>query len=337
MNMPNVSQPGAAPIERPLIDHILADPGVQTAGAAITDIVHRDQHSNDVTEVRFDDGRTLMVKRGRYEWTRARFETSRIAAALLKIVGIRAPDPLPIRSDHSPQALEVYWRIDLPTLEEVWPDLDGAQRETVLRDWGRLIARVHSVPQASAGTLLQSARRGVCAPEYLRTALHDRLLPSVRGTWPAGVPVVERLLEALCPLGRHLGELDTTLLHNDPHMGNILCEQKDGEIRCVGLLDLESALAGPREADLAMLDVLHGPLCGNPLQGRWFDVLQGGYARALDPVALAFFRVYHTANMGFYSALIGHELHAGELARSALEDLARLEDGIVSVAASVAA
>ena len=112
-------------------------------------------------------------------------------------------------------------------------------------------------------------------------------------------------------------EEEGTLIHGDLHAGNVLCETEGERIRCVGLLDLETAFAGPPEADLANAEVLHGPLFTQPLPEPWFEHLRAGYGDSLDPLVLAFFRIYHLANMGFYSAFIGDAWHAETVARGA--------------------
>jgi aminoglycoside phosphotransferase (APT) family kinase protein len=104
-------------------------------------------------------------------------------------------------------------------------------------------------------------------------------------------------------------------------MANVLCRVEDGEIRCVGFLDLEAALAGPPEADLAKIGIYHGPLFGKPLNGCWFERVWEGYGKPLDPIVLAFFRAFHLVNIGFHSAFTGNKAHAGEIARAAQEEV----------------
>lgn len=118
-----------------------------------------------------------------------------------------APLPLPDGLDERP--VEAYWRISLPTLEELWPGLSPAEREGALRSLGGLIRRVH-------------------------------------------------------------------------------------DVRLPG----------------------HGPLFCHPLPEGWARWLREGYGSEPEPFALAFYRAYHLANLGYYSALVGHGEHAREVARA---------------------
>lgn len=270
------------------------------------------QDSNDRAEVRFDDGRTLVVKRARHEWARARFAASRHASRLLRQAGIPAPRPLALAAAEDGLPVEVYWKIELPTLAESW-SAGRAARRRLLREWGRLARRIHRVTLPGHGPLQRPHPGGLGG--YLRHDLAGRLLPAVAGTWPDALPLVEALAEAADRVARRLAGTPATLVHNDLHAGNVLCSA-DGE-RCMGVLDLEAAFAGPAEAELAHVQVLHGPLFGKPLPAGWEDEVLRGYGRALDPVGLAFFRAYHLVNLGFHAALCGHAAHAADVLAAA--------------------
>src|SRR5690606_21940358 len=96
--------------------------------------------------------------------------------------------------------------------------------------------------------------------------LAGRLLPAVEVAWPAAIPVVAGLLDFVGLFEDRIDD-SSTLVHNDLHMGNVLCTKGDaGEVRCVGLLDLETAMAAPPEADIAAIQVHHGPLFQQPIE-----------------------------------------------------------------------
>lgn len=320
------TQPNALPLSDRLIRSLLHVVHEETGGAAPSSTVFRGEHSNDVAELRFSNGRTLMVKRGRYEWAGPRFAASRLAAGLLKQkAGIVAPAPLGIPGEMTAEGpIEAYWRIELPTLQELWATLTEGHRREVLRSWGRLVRRVHRIKLAGHGPLPKARTEAVPLQEFLHTDLADRLLPATTHHWADACGVVECLLRVI-PRVAERAPTESTLLHNDLHMGNILCEETGGTFHCVGLLDLEAAFAGPPEADLANLQVLHGPLFAQPLPGAWFQEVATGYGEDLDPLLLGFFRAYHLLNLGFYSALIGHAEHAGDVAAAAHAEVKAFE------------
>lgn len=312
------------------VDAVLAALAEQLDDAEPREVAVRDEYSNEIAAVRFADGRTLMVKRAASADEAPRFRTSRLASNRLRkethVVAPRHLD-LPLRLDDRP--VEAYWRIPYPTLERLWPELDGGGRDEALRDWGRLLGRIHGVRPAGYGPLLEAAERGYDLAEFLALDLEDRLRWSVTGSWPEALDAVDRLNDRIPDIARRIGDRDPVLVHNDLWTGNVLCDAEDG-LRCVGVLDLEDAFAGPREADLAKTQVLHGPLFGNELHGAWFDRVLDGYGRSTDPAALAFFRAYHLVNMGFHAAVVGYEDHARDVARALDEELdalaARLRD-----------
>ena len=309
-------QPNATALPKDLLDSIVdalrTGPGCGEPG----EVSCSDAHSNDVSAVRFSDGRTLMVKRGRYDWAVERFATSRRAAALVKEAGIVAPDPLPLPEMVDGRPLEAYWRVDLPTLEELWPSLDERARRDALRSAGRLMRRLHRIRLPGYGPLMR-ADDPVPLGESLEADLGGRLRPAVVGEWPAGLPYLDLLLELRPELAARWAGEPAVLIHHDLHLGNLLCEPQGGTVSCVGLLDLETAAGGVAEADLAVMQVLHGPRFERPIAGSWFARVQEGYGSDLDEWALAYFRLYHLVNQGFYSALVGHEWHAAEIAAMA--------------------
>jgi hypothetical protein len=282
------------------------------------EIVHRDQHSNDVTEIRFEDGRTLMLKRARHypETAARRFAVARWAARLLRErAGVAAPEHL--EPPHAPgePPVEVYWRIPLRTLQEAWPEIAACRRAAALRSWGELIRRIHGVRLRAA----ESEEEGT--PAFVRGDLEERLLPNLRTGWPDAVRAAERLLRAVPQVEARSAGTTAVLVHGDMHMGNVLCEGDGETVRCVGTIDLEAAHAGPPEADWATMQLLHGPLFGQPLEEGWLAHVAEGYGRTLDPVLLAFFRAYRLLNLGFHAAVTGLTAHAEEVASSAAREV----------------
>lgn len=322
--MVDLVQPDAAPLSDSLIDSVLG--AVTSPAPRSREVVFRGQHSNDVVEVRLDDGRTLMVKRGRYGWAADRFATSRRAAELLtRDAGARVPTPIDLPDDLHDRPLEVYWRVDLPTLSELWPGLDAAQRRGALRSWGALLRRVHRVRFEGCGPL-HGERPTLPLGAHLEADLAHRLLPAIYAEWgEAPYALVQRLLEHAPAVAARAAARPPTLVHGDLHAGNVLCEASGGEVRCVGLLDLETASAGPAEADLAGAEVLHGPLFGQPLEESWIDSVLQGYGGETDPVVRSFYRAWHLANQGFYSALVGHREHAALIHQALCGEVTRLQ------------
>lgn len=309
------THPQATPLPERLVTDLRRRVAAGDPNAGDVTVCFHDRHSNDVAELRFADGRALMVKRGRYLWARERFETSRIASDLLRPRGVIVPAPLPLPDGLDERPVEAYWRIPLPTLQECWPGLSRREREIALRSLGCLLRRVHSVCLSRYGPLQETASTPVPLSVHLHEDLAARLLPAVAAAWPEAVRALQRLVEAVPALARRLHSCEAAIAHNDLHIGNVLCEVGPDGVRCVGLLDLETAAAAPPESDLAAAQIHHGPLFCQPLPEGWFRCLLDGYGADPDPFVLAFYRAYHLANMGYYSALVGHGEHARAVAQ----------------------
>lgn len=314
-----LAQPDALPIPDHLVRALLpvAAPGVERRQVRIRSL---DAHSNDVAEVHVPGGRVLMVKRGRYPWSGERLRASRRAARLLRGAGVRVPQPLPLPAGVDARPVEAYWRIEHPTLLELWPSLSPARRRQALRSLGRLLRRVHAVPVERYGPL-GAAEGAASLAGHVEADLGGRLLPAVEGVWPAAAPAVARLTDH----ARRLPDAPAVLLHGDVHLGNVLCHDREGAVRCVGMLDLEGAAGGPAESDLAIAQVHHGPLFAARLPAGWFRALLRGYRRQPDPFTLRFFRGVHLANMGFHSALVGHGEHAAGVAEALAREVEALD------------
>lgn len=305
--MPHLTQPGSAQLSEEVLEEILASLALSHTSVPEA-VVHRDHFSNDFTEIRLRNGRTIIVKRGRFEWTRPRFDTSRAASKLIRRkTGLTVPAPLPLPSGLE-DPLEAYWRIDVPTLMEVWPSLDRQTQRTALRSWGTLAGELHSVETLGFGPLTPEASGHGSVADFLRRELMDRLLPAVVGEWPESEGRVYALAEAADEVGARVGG-HSRLIHGDLHMGNVLCDP-DRHFECVGLIDLETAQAAPPEAELAVMEIHHGELFDHALDGEWLPVVLEGYGHPLDPWVVNFYRAFHLLNMGFYSNLIGHGWHA---------------------------
>lgn len=313
-------QPHAAALPDRLFRRLLpiAAPDVEPREVQVR---HLTAHSNDVAEVRVPDGRVLMVKRGRYDWSAERMHASRAAAGMLAGTGALVPAPLALPEGLDTRPVEAYWRIPHPTLLERWPRLSPGARRRALRSLGALLRRVHGVRAPRQGPLGGGDGATGSLEGYLEADLGGRLLPAVEGEWPAGAPLLRRLVDAVQGMAARLREAPTVLLHGDVHLGNVLCRPSGAGVRCVGLLDLETAAGGPAESDLAVAQLQHGPLFGAPLERGWFELLLRGYRRPPDPQRLRFYRAVHLANMGFYSALVGHGEHAARVAAALAEEV----------------
>ncbi|HSK40636.1 MAG TPA: phosphotransferase, partial [Arenibaculum sp.] len=107
------------------------------------------------------------------------------------------------------------------------------------------------------------------------------------------------------------------LVHGDLFAANVLCSCDDDAPRCIGVIDLEDAMAGPPEADLARTEILHGPLFERSLPAGWFDLVLEGYGPGTDPQARAFFRAYHMVNMAYHEAVTCPTRHVIDLVEAA--------------------
>lgn len=281
-------------------------------------IVHHWKHSNDLLEVRLS-GRSLMVKRGVEEWATPRFQSSRVAAELLRESGIEAPGHLDVTERIDDWPILAWWRIPRHTLAELWPRLDGVQRERALRSFGALLRRIHRIELSGWGPLCDAVDGSTPAEAFLQEDLQGRLRPALLGEWPDAVEILDVLSRRLVAL--QLRDEPSVLVHNDPHFSNVLCTLEKGEVGCAGMLDLEASMGGAPEMDLAYLFVVHSPLmAGRPAPG-WQDHVLEGYGGELRPALLSFFKIYHLLNLGFHAALTGWEGQADAVLEAARSEL----------------
>lgn len=309
----------ATPLPKTVLSHVLTAAQTDMPGIRPIDVALCDAHSNDRAAIRFSHGRTLVVKRARHAWASDRFAASRHACDLIqRRTGILAPRPLELPPSIDGLAVEAYWRIDHPTLAEVWKTLPNQAHTWTLRHWGRLMARLHRIRFPGHGSLASGGKDSLAS--FLQADLGTRLLPAVEQTWPEAAPVVDRLLE-MAGIVAIRADHNGVLVHNDLHMHNVLCEPGKHTVRSIGVLDLEAAFAGPAEADMAHTEVLHGPLLGRQLPEGWIDEVLEGYGRELDPVLRAYFRAFHLVNLGYHAALCDWPDHAADLLNAAAENL----------------
>jgi aminoglycoside phosphotransferase (APT) family kinase protein len=322
---PDFIQPGGAHIPADLVAAILRSAMGPGAEPPSFTLVHHGQFSNDLAVATLADGRRMVVKRGRYAWSAERFETARRAGELFAAAGATIPRPvdLPVELDRT--AVDAYWRIELPTLAELWPELGHGERRAAMRSLGEVVRAAHATRFPGHGDLRAVGEHPAPLSRVLAEDLGGRLMPAVRGGWPDGAPLVESLLGLIPEIARRADEAGV-LLHGDLHMGNVLCERGAEGVRCVGLLDLECAHAGPRESDLARLSVMHTDLFGMPAHGPWLDWVREGYGEEVDPVVCGFYAAYHLVQLGSHSAWIGHGEHAASVAAAARGALAALEE-----------
>jgi len=276
--------------------------------------IHRSSgFCNDRLELRFDSGPALIVKRARFNWVADRMRASRRAAALLRRrTGVIAPAHLDIEHDGRGRAVEAYWRIPNPTLAEMWPEIPVNGRPQALRSWGELLRRVHKVKLNTPGILHEEHSASGLA-EHLTTDLRNRLIPALRDVWPSAIPIAHGLLRQIDEIHDRCSARPTVLLHNDFHMGNVLCERRPRSIRCIGVIDLETAWAGPAESDVSLVRMLHGPLFGQELPSGWEPHFLRGYGAELDPVVLQFFHKRHMLNHGYFAATCGWSDHVRDI------------------------
>ncbi|HEX2167154.1 MAG TPA: aminoglycoside phosphotransferase family protein [Longimicrobiales bacterium] len=299
----------------------LADAG---RGARPARIRSHGGHSNDIHELTFSDGRVLLVKRARHDWIGDCFSAAARAARLVSDGSdIIVPHPLPLSCDPGGMPVQAYWRIELPTLAQLWPALSADARSAALRSLGALVRRLHDIQAPGWGPLYQ--RNPAQDPGVeLERDLRLRLLPAVIAHWPQGVGLLEQLIAAI-PAVRPLHANRPALVHDDLHLGNVLCRIRDERVECVGLLDLDDVGGGAAESDIAVFDVLHSPLFEREIPSAVRRHLRTGYGERLDERLIEFHRCAHLANQGFSSGLLEHSEHAAAIAAELKRRLRRLE------------
>lgn len=307
------SKPAGPRLLPPSLAGVLAAAVPERRTDAPLRVHHAAGYCNELLQVELG-GETLMVKRAHHDWGAPRLLASRLAAGLLRRrTGVLAPRHLDVEVDTTGRAVEVYWRIPLPTLREVWPELPEGARPQALRSWGALLRRVHKVKLAGTGALESAARRPRALADTLGAELRDRLMPALADDWPGAIELAARLARHIDAVDARCAGRPVVLLHNDFHMGNVLCERRPRSVKCVGVIDLEAAWAGPPEADVAQVQVLYGGAFRMPLPDGWSAHFLEGYAAPLDPMVLRFCRALHRLNLGYFAALSGWWEHVRDL------------------------
>lgn len=282
-------------------------------------------YSNNMVRLNLSDGRALMVKCAQYDWAGPRFQSSRRASELLQQeTSVITPEHVPIDGRVENKPVLAYWYIPLTPLEDVWADLTFKKKVRGIRSLGKLLREVHRVKVDRLGSLSQKEPSFDSINSYMESDLLERLKPAVWAKWYDAVPVLDQLAQMASGLPQ---EDDTVLVHNDMHLGNVLCEQNGDELKCVGLLDLEAAEGGNRVSDIASTTIMYNPLFFGK-ETEWLEdfdhYLQEGYGEQVDPFLLHFFQTYHLLNLGFFSILNDDRLHARQTLELAQETLHKI-------------
>ena len=270
-------------------------------------------HSNTVIRLKLKNGRRIMIKKSQFEWAAPRFQSARQASFLLQDQkDFKVPEHIPISKKATDNPTLAYWYLPYPTLKDLWPNLSFNQRKEATKKLGSMLRRLHNINVDKYG-LLHSANTCISFYSYMKKELLERLKPTIGAKWSEALWIVNRLVDMLDKLPERNGK--ATLVHNDLHLDNILCQVNDGEVECIGLLDLEETIGGVWELDIASAITMHHPLFAEENgKGDWLDdfgkFLQEGYGKKPDPKFLRFFRLYHLVNLGMFSAMSGDDWHA---------------------------
>lgn len=288
----------------------------------ITDSFSPNGFSNNLVRFTFEDGRKIIIKQSQYDWARPRFNSARNASKLIRRKSsVIAPKHITIPDEVVEYPTMAYWYLPYPTLKELWPQLSPSQRKQASKSLGHILRQVHQITVGEYG-LLHEERSYESASDFMFSELHDRLKPSIAAYWPEILPMVDRLITIAKNLPDN--ENNAALVHNDMHLGNIVCKIQDDKIQCIGLLDLEEATGGIWESDIASAMTLHHPLFfSSTLQGNRLEEfgqsITEGYEKEPDPKLLRFFRIYHLVNLGYFSAMNDDRHHAKRIGKKATE------------------
>lgn len=289
------------------------------------EIARREDYTNELVDIFLDDGRVLMIKRARTREAAAGFRTARRASRLIRRnSGVLAPAHLDVPPGIFERPTLVYWRIPYPIMEDIWPELSGPDRPRAMRSWGAVVARIHRIRFPGHGKLNTDGPPDLPLDDFLEEHIDRRLRPPCAAVLPYALDVVDRLRDAIPAVAPRIERDGGVLVHNDLHMGNMLCEvDDDAGARCIGVIDLEAAFAGPREADLARPQVLYGPRFGD-LPPALLEAFHDGYGHHADPAGLAFYRSRHTLNLALHFAVNRWTRLARETADAAARELDRV-------------
>lgn len=290
----------------------------------ITDTFAPSGFSNKIVRLTFDDGQKVIIKQSQYDWATPRFHSAKRASELLRQQSlIKAPEHISIPKEVVDTPTLVYRYLPFPTLKELWPKLSFSQRKQASKNLGRMLRKMHQINVRGYG-LLDEEHSYSTVSSFMYSDLRDRLKSAIAAKWPDVLPLVNRLMD----MAKNLPDKnkEASLVHNDMHLGNILCEIEDNKIECIGLIDLEEASGGRWESDLASAITLHHPLFfSGEKNGRWLKefgrFITEGYGQKPDQHFLRFFRAYHLINLGFFSAMNGEDEHASRVGEKVYEVL----------------
>lgn len=276
--------------------------------------------SNKLVRINFDDRRSIIVKQSQHDWAAPRFRSAQQASNLLREkTDILAPEHIAVPKELTEIPTLAYWYLPAPTLQNLWPELSLSQKKEAVINLGGLLKKMHSIKLPAYGAL-SSDESYNSAADYILCDLRERLEPTMGAKWPDILPVVYELMR----LGENVQEKEqeAALVHNDFHIGNVLCVCDGGHVKCIGLLDLEEAGGGRWELDLARAVTLHHPFfAGGNLKGNCLNnfgrFIVEGYGKKPDQELLRLFRVYHLLDLGLYSAMNENYEHARDIGKEA--------------------
>ena len=241
----------------------------------------------------------LVLKRysAHTQWKAAKEEH---VLGLLAAAGI---GPLPQVLHRGPDFL-LLSRLDGTMLADVLPALDPAQVRDAYRELGRLLARIHRIPQPSFGYLVTVIVSPHGDNRSMMRQMTERVLDSFAAN--GGDPAQHAAL-TLVLTGERTALYDNctepVLCHNDFHDGNVMVVRNpSGGLRRTGLLDFENALAGDPLLDLAKTD-LYSQIDDPELLAALLD----GYGPLPPDGAdrLALYKLYHAAELWSWLAGAG--------------------------------
>lgn len=213
------------------------------------------QAVNATYRVHLVDGRTCVVRAYRWPFDRSddldRSTKEVWLLDLLRRHGVPAPRVVGRLESADADALVLT---DLPGC----PLGDLANRPAdAWEDVGRTLARIHDICVSDevgviAGSSLRPFAEGSWADWQRANALSHARSLAVSGRYSIDVGRIDDLFAQ----AHHLvDERPVRLLHNDPHVWNVLVNEVAGSWRCTGWLDWEFAWSGDPAWDVTRLDV----------------------------------------------------------------------------------
>lgn len=207
----------------------------------------------------------------------------RYAAAMQLLPGFTAPL---VRADTTLTRLEYPYLItgylSTPTLQDVWPHLEGDGRTAAASAWGEALRLVHHTRFELAGDLAYPEAEGVRLPDDLEALWTAPLRLAVKD-YMLDTPKLVTALRRGLPLAQGA---PITLTHGHPHAGAFLFDQAQG--RVVAALDFGNARRSDPMTDLAAIA---------PELREWgceAAFLRGyGALSSWERERLAFYRLHH--------------------------------------------